>query len=68
MALRSTRRYGEPYWDEETVYAFMLEEIETPIHASISNHFNAARSLSSRALFKQNRAAALTEWRDLGVA
>jgi glutathionylspermidine synthase len=23
--------YGEPYWDEETVYAFTLEEIETRI-------------------------------------
>ena len=23
--------YGEPYWDEDTVYAFTLEEIETRI-------------------------------------
>ena len=35
------------------------------VHASVSNHFNLERSLSSRNLFKQNRAAALTEWRGL---
>ena len=36
------------------------------VHASVSNHFNADRSLSSRAIFKQNRAVALAEWRGLG--
>ncbi|MHA6345953.1 IS6 family transposase [Roseivivax sp. CAU 1761] len=35
------------------------------VHASISNHFNSERSLSSRANFKLNRAAALAEWRGL---
>jgi len=35
------------------------------VHASVSNHFNQERSLSSRPLFKQNRAAALAEWRGL---
>jgi len=38
------------------------------VHASVTNHFNAERSLSSRAIFKQNRAAALAEWRGLGAA
>ena len=38
------------------------------VHASISNHFNRERSLSSRDLFKANRAAALSEWRGLGAA
>jgi putative transposase len=38
------------------------------IHASVTNHFNHERSLSSRNLFKKNRAAALAEWRELGVA
>ena len=38
------------------------------VHASISNHFNQERSLSSRLLFKLNRAAALAEWRGLCVA
>ena len=38
------------------------------VHASVSNHFNADRSLSSRAIFKRNRAVALAEWRGLGVA
>ena len=35
------------------------------VHASVSNHFNQERSLSSRQHFKQNRAAALAEWRGL---
>jgi len=35
------------------------------VHASVTNHFNQERSLSSRPLFKQNRAAALAEWRGL---
>lgn len=35
------------------------------VHASVFNHFNSERSLSSRANFQRNRAAALAEWRDL---
>ncbi|MDG4650607.1 IS6 family transposase [Roseibacterium sp. SDUM158017] len=35
------------------------------VHASVSNHFNQERSLSSRQHFKSNRAAALNEWRGL---
>lgn len=35
------------------------------VHASVSNHFNQERSLSSRHNFKLNRAAALDEWRGL---
>jgi putative transposase len=35
------------------------------VHASGTNHFNSERSLSSRPLFKQKRAAALAEWRGL---
>ena len=38
------------------------------VHASATNHFNAERSLSSRPLFKANRAAALAEWRGLCTA
>jgi putative transposase len=34
-------------------------------HASIHNHFNHDRYLNSRAIFKQNRSAALAEWRQL---
>ncbi len=37
------------------------------VHASVCNHFNQERSLSSRSLFKQTRAAALAEWRGLGA-
>ena len=35
------------------------------VHASVSNHFNQERSLSSRSFFKLNRTAALAEWRGL---
>ena len=35
------------------------------VHASVSNHFNQERSLSSRTLFKANLAAALAQWRGL---
>ena len=35
------------------------------VHASVHNLFNQERNLSSRTIFKQNRAAALDEWRGL---
>lgn len=35
------------------------------VHASVTNHFNLERSLTSRSNFKLNRAAALAEWRQL---
>ena len=38
------------------------------VHASVYNLFNSERSLYSRANFKKNRAAALTEWRGLCAA
>jgi putative transposase len=37
------------------------------IHASIHNHFNLERHLSRREIFKQNRSAALAEWRQLAA-
>ena len=36
-------------------------------HASIHNHFNQDRHLNSLETFKQNRAAALAEWRQLAA-
>jgi len=38
------------------------------VHSSIHNLFNAERALTSRDIFKANRTAALTEWRQLCVA
>ena len=35
------------------------------IHGSIQNHFNQERHLCSKQNFKQNRTAALAEWRQL---
>ena len=37
------------------------------IHASIHNHFNLERHLNRRETFKENRAAALAEWRQLAA-
>ncbi len=36
-------------------------------HASIYNHFNHDRHLNRRDIFKQNRSAALAEWRQLAA-
>ena len=35
------------------------------VHASIHSHFNQDRHLNRRDIFKQDRAAALAEWREL---
>ena len=37
------------------------------VHASIHNRFNHERHLNRRDVFKQNRAAALAEWRQLAA-
>ena len=37
------------------------------IHASIHNHFNLERHLKGRETFKENRTAALAEWRQLAA-
>jgi putative transposase len=38
------------------------------VHASVCNHFNQERTLSSRQNYKAARAAALAEWRALCAA
>jgi len=38
------------------------------VHSSVHNHFNQERQLYSRENFKLKRAAALAEWRQLGMA
>ena len=37
------------------------------VHASIHNHFNHKRHLNRRDIFKQDRAAAVAEWRQLAA-
>ncbi len=37
------------------------------VHASFHNHFNLERHLNRRDIFKQNRSAALAEWRQLAA-
>ena len=49
-----------------------FREVETvqkfaAVHASTYNHFNHQRHLNRRAIFKQDRAAALAEWRPLAA-
>jgi putative transposase len=39
----------------------------TAVHASIHNPFNLDRHLNRRATFKENRSAALAEWRELAA-
>ena len=36
-------------------------------HAAIHNHFNKGRHFNRRDIFKQNRSAALAEWRQLAA-
>ena len=36
-------------------------------HAAVHNHFNYERHFVSRSIFKQNRSAALAEWRLLAA-
>jgi len=38
------------------------------LHGSIHNHFNQERTLTSRAILKERRTAALTAWRQLCAA
>ena len=38
------------------------------LHGQVHNHFNQERTLISRAIFKERRAAALSEWRQLCAA
>ena len=37
------------------------------VHGSLHNHFNQDRHLDRRDIFKQNRSAALAEWRQLAA-
>ncbi len=39
----------------------------TAVHASIHNHFNHDRHLNRRDIFRQNRSAALAEWRQFAA-
>ncbi len=35
------------------------------VHGALPTHFNQERHLTSRKIYKQNRSAALAEWRSL---
>ena len=57
------RREGEisKFWDVKTQQKFA--SIQTSVH----NQFNLERHLTPRETFKQNRAAAMAEWRQLAA-
>ena len=59
--LRRRERAMANFRDSKTLQKFAAT------HASICNHFNQDRHLSSREIFKRNRAAALAEWRQLAA-
>ena len=54
---RRRERAMSKFRDVKTLQKFAF------VHASIHNHFNRERHLYSRDIFKQNRSAALAEWR-----
>jgi putative transposase len=58
---RRRERAMAPLRDMKTLQKFAAA------HASIHNHFNHDRHVNSRNTFKQNRAAALAEWRPLAA-
>jgi putative transposase len=58
---RRRERAMAPLRDMKTLQKFAAA------HASIHNHFNHDRHLSRRDIFKQNRSAALAEWRQLAA-
>ncbi len=49
------------YRDVKTLQKFAA------VHASIHNHFNQDHHLNRRDTFRQNRSAALAEWRQLAA-
>jgi putative transposase len=58
---RQRERTMAKFRDVKTVQKFAA------VHVSIHNHFNQDRHLNRRDIFKQNRAAALAEWRQLAA-
>ena len=58
---RRRKRAMAKFRDVETLQTF------ASVHASVHNHFNHERHLNRRYIFKQDRAAALAEWRQLAA-
>ena len=70
--------FATKHRDRKAALAFLkrtMAKFRTPatlqkfaaVHASLHNHFNQDRHLNRRDIFKQNRAAALAEWRQLAA-
>ena len=61
QAFRRRERAMAKFRDVKTLQKF------ASVHASIHNHFNLERHLNRRETFKENRTAALAEWRQLAA-
>ena len=61
--LKIPTRYSENEREMSKFRDIKILQKFTSIHASIHNHFNLERHLTPRETFKQNRAAAMAEWR-----
>jgi transposase-like protein len=71
LSLRQVENSHQPFRRREGAMA-RFRDIKTlqkfaSAPASIHNHFNQDRQLNNRDIFKQNRAAALAEWRQLAA-
>jgi putative transposase len=62
LTFRRRERATLRFWRMRTLQKF------ASIHASVHNHFNPERALTSRDHYEANRAAALAEWRGLPAA
>jgi hypothetical protein len=60
-AVSTARGRDAPVSEHEDVAEF------SAIHASVQNHFDQERHLVSREKYKQDRSAALAEWRMLAA-
>ena len=79
---QASAEHQDPRQDQLAVmmyvkYPLLLRNVEdllhergidfSTVHASVHNHFNQERHLTSRETYKQNRSAALAEWRSLAA-
>ena len=71
-ALLSDRQFSGGYFSYAQGAMARFRDIKTlqkftAVHSSLYNHFNHQRNLNRRQIFKQYRAAALVEWRELAA-
>jgi hypothetical protein len=65
--IKMSKRTNPSDDEKEPWRAIKILQKFTSAHASIHNHFNLDRHLNRKATFKENRSAALAEWRELAA-